>query len=477
MNIVILGAGPGGLCLAWNLIQDGHRVVLLEKETVCGGQSITFKRDGFSYDLGPHNIHSKRASIIQFLKENLPGGFAEHQIQPQIYFRGRRINYPLVGIQVLQNLPILTSIKCAMSFLFSRLNFFWGGPSCPSDSYEAWVINRFGRSFYNIFFRPYTEKTWKVPPRELSNIIAKKRIAIRSISELISNILFKKERYHPENVRLIKSYYSDGGVGEISDFFLKGFLEKGGELHLGCTVEKIALKNEQVTHIHYKAYGQQEHLNLETDGGIENWQVYSTIPINELMLMLEGNVPEAVTSAAQKLDFTAEVFLYLNVNREQVFNTPLLYFSEDEFPFNRIYDVGLFNRSMVPAGKNALCLELTCSYGDALWNMEADELYEKCIKPLEKHGLMERSWVEGYHVRKLNHAYPRFRVGYEKSLRVLYNYLEGITNLMSFGRQGLFSYANVDDVIWMAFEMAKELPYRKRFKLAIEEMLPDYIDF
>jgi phytoene dehydrogenase-like protein len=71
MNILVLGAGPGGLSIAWNLVKDGHRVLVLEKEDVWGGQSITFERGGFRYDLGPHNIHSKHAPVLDFLERNL----------------------------------------------------------------------------------------------------------------------------------------------------------------------------------------------------------------------------------------------------------------------------------------------------------------------------------------------------------------------------------------------------------------------
>jgi hypothetical protein len=41
----------------------------------------------------------------------------------------------------------------------------------------------------------------------------------------------------------------------------------------------------------------------------------------------------------------------------------------------------------------------------------------------------------------------------------------------------LFAYANVDDVIWMGFEIAKNLPYQKRMRIHVEELLPDYINY
>ena len=60
LNILVLGAGISGLCAAWNLVQDGHRVIVLEKKSYCGGLGSTFQRGGYRYDLGPHNIHSQK---------------------------------------------------------------------------------------------------------------------------------------------------------------------------------------------------------------------------------------------------------------------------------------------------------------------------------------------------------------------------------------------------------------------------------
>ncbi len=476
-NILVLGAGPSGLCAAWNLVKDGHRVIVFEKEPICGGQSITFEQDGFRYDLGPHNIHSHRPSVFEFLKRILSHKILETKVLPQIYFRQQRIQYPLVGIQVLELLPLLTSITCGLSFLWCRVCATFSSAFRDDGSFETWVINRFGRQFYDIFFAPYAKKTWGILPAELSDVVAKKRIAIRGIPELISSIIFKREIYHPENPRLVRNLYPIMGVGEISDFFAAGIREGGGTILTRCAVEKIVLDEKRVRKICYSEDGRSKTLEFQAEGGEENWQVFSTIPLNEMILMLDGNVPQSVREAAMGLDFTSEVFLYLNLNVPDAFKVPLLYFSEDEYPFNRIYDVGMFSRAMVPKGKNALCLELTCKFGDEIWNMDEKALFEKCMLPLEKHGLLNRDRVTAYHARRLSHAYPQFRVGYEQKLRTIFSYLADVTNLVTFGRQGVFAYANVDDVIWMAFEVVKELPYRERIRLPIEELLPDYINF
>ncbi|MHB8773435.1 MAG: FAD-dependent oxidoreductase [Syntrophales bacterium] len=478
LNVLVLGAGPAGLSVAWNLVQDGHNVIVLEKEPVCGGQSLSFEHDGYRFDLGPHNIHSKHRAILDFLASNLRDEWTERKLRAEIYFRHKRVEYPLVGIQVLKFLPLGTSFMCGVSFAWQRLLSLFQ-PSFKDDgTYETWVVNRFGRRFYDIFFGPYTQKTWGVKPSELSDIIGKKRIAVKSIVELIKAVFFKTESYHLENFRLIRQCYPKHGVGRISDFFAEGIIKGGGKIITNATVRRISIENTKITEVDYEQGGIITTIKCHGDAeSVEEREVISTIPLNELILSIDSNIPLNVRNAASSLDFTSEIFLYLKVTGETIFNVPIFYFAETEFPFNRTYDIRLFSEHMVPKGKNAICLELTCREGDDRWNMSDDEVFESCIAPLEKHGLLDRLRVEGYVVRRLRHAYPLFRVGVEKHLKVLYDYLFTIDNLESFGRQGMFAYANVDDVIWMGFEVAKNLSVKKRMRLHLEELMPTYVNY
>ncbi|MCG2680070.1 MAG: FAD-dependent oxidoreductase [Kiritimatiellae bacterium] len=478
LNILVLGAGPAGLSAAWNLVQDGHKVTVLEKADVWGGQSLTFEDGGYRFDLGPHNIHSRHRAVLDFLSANLKDEWLERKLRAEIYFRRKRVEYPLVGIQVLKFLPWGTSFMCGVSFAWRRLLSLFLPAFKDNGTYETWVVNRFGRRFYDIFFGPYTQKTWGVPPSELSDVIGKKRIAVHSIVELIKSVLFKKESHHPENPRYIRQCYAKHGVGKISDFFAEGIVKGGGEIITGAKVKSLSIEGAEVTKLVYEKDGIATSIDRhDSSEGAGSWEVISTIPLNELILSIESKIPREVREAASALDFTSEVFLFLQVDGENIFNVPLLYFSEDEFPFNRIYDIRLFSEHMVPKGKNAVCLELTCREGDERWNMPDKKIFEICIAPLEKYGLLDRSRVEGYVVRRLKHAYPIFRVGFQKRLNRIYDYLFTIENLESFGRQGMFAYANVDDVIWMGFEVAKSLPYQKRMRLHLEELLPIYINY
>ena len=52
-EVVVIGAGVGGLACAIRLAQAGHRVTVLEASTVVGGKLGRYERDGFVFDTGP----------------------------------------------------------------------------------------------------------------------------------------------------------------------------------------------------------------------------------------------------------------------------------------------------------------------------------------------------------------------------------------------------------------------------------------
>jgi protoporphyrinogen oxidase len=394
----------------------------------------------------------------------------EHEFRSEIYFQEKRIKYPFEGADILQAVSLWTAFLCGMSFLQNRFRTTFLRRYPDDGSYKTWIVNRFGRRFFDIFFGPYSEKVWGIPTGELSQIVAEKRLAVRGVIELLHSLLFKVEQYHPENPRLQKNYYPRRGVGMIPDTFAREVELFGGEIVLGAHVERLRFEDSRISEVNFVKDGVRQSIRMGA-----NDHVFSTLPLNEMILMLDGPVPRTVRESAGKLDFTAEVFLYMNVKRETIFGLPLFYFSERDFPFNRVYDVGIFSRDMCQDGKNALCFELTCTNGDAVWNEDDASLYQRSIEPLERHGLLRREDVEGYHTRRLAHAYPRFRIGYENHLRTIFEFVDNTGGLTSFGREGLFAYANIDDCIWMSTEVTKHLPYLDRMPLRMSELLPDYI--
>lgn len=466
---VVIGAGPGGLCVGWNLALDGVPVTILEKGKETGGLSLTFSDDGYLFDLGPHNIHTIYPDIITFLKKTLRGDLYRHNPKVKILFRDRLVSYPLKGINVFKALPIAVIIPAGFSFFWARLKMFLRDPR-DDDSFESWIKNRFGRILYNYYFGPYAQKAWKINASDISSYVAEKRVPILSITDYIRGLFKKKpKKFHSEDWSQIHHFYPRKGVGQITDYLSNGIVENNGRIEKQVEVLSIDGKDRQVESVTYKQNGVIK--TIETDF------LFSTIPINDFVKLLNLNVPEEVKSAALELDYCSETLLYIKTSRTKIFDTPLTYFSDPEIKFNRIYEVGAFSKDCVPPGKSAICVEFTCNIGDDIWSATSEQLYNYTIKELARLGILNRKDVEGYLIRKITHAYPRFRIGFEERLKLILEYLSTIENAITLGRQGLFCYANVDDVLHMGFRATEMLSTIRRKGLDYSELFPKYVFF
>ena len=58
-------------------------------------------------------------------------------------------------------------------------------PLPPEDTFERWVVNRFGERLYETFFKSYTEKVWGVPCSELRAEWAAQRLKDLSLGAVL----------------------------------------------------------------------------------------------------------------------------------------------------------------------------------------------------------------------------------------------------------------------------------------------------
>ena len=76
-----------------------------------------------------------------------------------------------------------------MSFLNLREKLAPTVAGAGADSFEGWVVRRFGRRLYEMFFKSYSEKLWGIPCAELDADFAAQRIKKFSLGEAIKSAL------------------------------------------------------------------------------------------------------------------------------------------------------------------------------------------------------------------------------------------------------------------------------------------------
>ncbi len=104
----------------------------------------------------------------------------------RIYYNRKFFHYPLKPLDALYKLGPATA-RILVSYINARIR-----PIQPEQSFEDWVVNRFGRRLFETFFKSYTEKVWGMPTTTISADWAAQRIKGLSLTKAVWNALFGK---------------------------------------------------------------------------------------------------------------------------------------------------------------------------------------------------------------------------------------------------------------------------------------------
>lgn len=438
MRVCVLGAGLSGLSTAHVLANNGIEVDVFEKQDVVGGLAKTLTRDGFTADLGPHRFHSKNKELIKLVGGWIDDKWAVLERKSRIYMEGKFFDYPLKASNAILTMPPLVSAQILLDYLKTAIS----RRIAPRQeiSFEDWVINRFGRKLYDIYFGPYNEKLWGIHPTKMSKDWAAQRITLLNLWDTVVKTVFKTGD-EPRTLVSQFHYPLNGGIVLVSEKLKERIERTSGRIYLGTDVRSVNMDDERVLGVTFKENGKEETREYDL--------VLSSIPITSLIKLIRPKVPGDVLGHCENLKFKAIVFAYVTVDKKSISDDHWVYIPQKGLIFNRVSEPKNFSKNNVPSGKNILCAEITCDVGDSVWNTPEEQLRERVVGDLEKLGFITKKDVEGFFVHREEHAYPVYDLDYEQNLDIVTSYLGGLDNIVSIGRNGLFRYDNMDHSLEM----------------------------
>lgn len=435
MKVAILGGGISGVSAAYLLLRQSDspdlQVCLLEKRDSVGGLCSTVEMGDFRLDYGPHNIHSTDPWFDTLMHELLGEQYRPRSYKAKVVFRGRFVPYPMEGIDVLRGVSLLTSLGCAGSFLWSRMESLFR--DWDDDSFEAFIVNRFGRRMYDIFFGPFTEKTWGVSGRELSADLGRQRVGVFTLWDLFKRTVLgmkPKAALTGEEDPFLnqRTIYPDLGSGSVIAALLDPCLRDSRfELRTSAEVESVERDGEGW---------------VVTGGGSEYRadRCLSSIGLTDLLGMLRLPDPG--------LRYVSTRFLMLTLDQETVFgDTPWVYFSDDTTCFNRVSEPKNMSPLMSPEGRTSLCVEFITTREDETWRASPEDLLDRALSGLGKYGLLRSAAPLAWKVVDWENTYPLRTVDYKRCVGSAMENLRTFPGMIPFGRLGRFEYLNMDHCV------------------------------
>jgi protoporphyrinogen oxidase len=490
---IIIGAGPAGLTAAYELLKRTDIIpVIIEKSDDIGGISKTINYKGNRMDIGGHRFFSKSDRVMEWWLNILP--LQDKNEQPftikyqrqykeisnipipedkqaanhdnvmlvrkrlsRIYFLRRFFTYPVtLSVETLRKLGVIRTISILFSYFKAQLF-----PHKPENSLEDFMINRFGKTLYELFFRDYTEKVWGVPCRKISAEWGAQRIKGVSITKAIQHAvqeLTKRKKVDNNDITqkdtetsLIEQFlYPKLGPGQLWEEVARQVQEMGGIIYMHHAVKYIHTSVDNVSSLTAINAETGEEVSLTGD------YFFSTMPVKELVAGMNGQVPQPVKEIAAGLQYRDFITVGILLRRLSFYDEktgewkPLqlqdtwIYIQEKDVKVGRLQVFNNWSPYMVKDPDTVwVGMEFFCNETDDFWKLSDEEISVRAIKELEKIGMATGENVLDSTVLRVEKTYPAYFGSYAHFDQVR-DYTDTLKNLFLVGRNGMHKYNNAD---------------------------------
>jgi len=408
-RIVVIGAGPTGLCAAYRLTELGYtNWELVEGTSEPAGLACTIKdENNFAWDIGVHCLFSHFEFFDALLDDLLPPAeWLYHQRYSPARMRNTWVGYPVQAN--VWRLP-----EQEVMGIIADLNQKDARPKPPPPrNFEEFLVAKFGKALTDTFMAPYNAKVWAHPAREMNHIWVGERVAEIKSSAVVSNVINRRDA--PKWGPNAQFRYPMNGTGHI---WVKVFEQLPKEnKRLGAWVKSV------------RTQAGDKKLEL-TDGRTVPFDgLLSTMPLPQLLRMTPDHpalsaLAEGNNGAADHSKFKHQTVNLVGIGLWGTAVPPELdgvhwvYFPEDEYIFYRVTVLSNFSPLMVaqPWKQWSLLVEVSESkfrkdvwtgLGNT-WPVDQEDLKRQVIAGLHRGGMLPRNaTVASSWVKRLEYGYP-----------------------------------------------------------------------
>lgn len=273
-RIAVLGAGPMGLAVAYQLARDGHIPVVYEADDRVGGMAAHFDFSGTSIE---RYYHFHAISDHAFLKVLDELGLASkmHWVATKMgYWYQNRLQAwgNPVALLKFKGLSFPAKVRYGLHAFLSTKRNDWK----PLDRVDAsaWIRNAVGAEAWEVLWRRLFDYKFYDYSNNLSAAWIWSRI--RRIGRSRTSLM--KE----------KLGYLDGGSATVLEAMRADIVRHGGELRLKTPVTKVVIADGKVT-------------GVEAAGAFDAFdKVVSTIPLPYVPRVMPDLPPELLQAYASK---------------------------------------------------------------------------------------------------------------------------------------------------------------------------------
>jgi protoporphyrinogen oxidase len=422
--IVVIGAGPAGLSLAYHLERDS---VVIEREAEVGGLCRSFELEGCVFDLGGHAFFTPHQHVADLLARLCSGGLFRQQRSAWVYSHDEYVPYPFQSN--LHCLPVDVVREC----LVGAVDRVAAPLPVRASTLDQWIEQAFGAGVARHFLRPYNEKLWAHPLGDIVPSWTTDRVVQPAIADMIDGALRRRPYLATPNAEI--SYPHDGGYVEL----FRGFLPRVAPKLRRGTATRVDLDARIVATAEGDEYPYDE--------------LVSTMPLDELV-RVSHPIPAPVRALASSLQHNSLVLVNLVIDRPAVTEMQRVYVADPRIPFHKV--VMNSNASPRLRARPHFGIQAEVSYS-RYKPLAADGLVDAIPDHLRGMGIIAATdRIVASSTLSVPYAYPIATPGSEATVSELRAYfLERGVHLL--GRFGEWAYINSDEAVHRGIELARAM--------------------
>ena len=444
MKIVVIGAGPCGLGVAYHLEKMGYQDwQLFEKHNNVGGLSASFvDTSSFTWDVGGHVLFSHYDYFDRAIADALGDAYFEHQRESWIRILMSWVPYPFQNN--VRYLPEAVLRECVEGLRSGSVL------SPKTKNFFEWMNAVFGKGIVKYFMEPYNQKVWGVPLETLSKEWIAERVSVVDLERIERNIAEQRDdlSWGPNNTF---KFPKRGGTGAIYEGIASPLKER---ICLNHELQSVDMERKQLRF---------------TNGKIVNYDfLINTAPL-DIFVTSCVTIPEAVSSAAEDLIHNSGLIVGLGFNERRDDTKCWMYFPEKNSPFYRVTNFHNYSPFNVPGGDVNRYSSLMCETTYSSHKPEDKlSIVEGTVQGLINSGMInnkQRERIISRYLIDIPYSYPVPTLGRDKALSVIQPFLES-HNVFSRGRFGAWKYevGNMDHSFMQGVEVVERILQGKREK-------------
>lgn len=420
---VVIGAGLAGLSAAY---YGGKHFHLYEAEGEVGGECRTDYVKGYAFDKAGHLLHLRNGMIKRLIKKLMPDVFHDVKRDARICLMNSEMRYPFQANTF--GLPPEVKAQALYDYLDTATQ-----EHKPPKHFEDWARQCFGDTIADLFFVPYNEKLWTIPPSQLT-------------LEWMGRFVPK-----PDVARVVEGAFSeltDGGGYNASFQYPK----KGG-------IDVIAKKIAEHVHnldLHHRliAIDVKKKIVTFSNGIQRGWdELVVSLPLPAIAAALD-NPPKTVLTAMKKLKWNSVMVVNLGVKRKNIHPGHWLYFPEKKYSFYRVGFPSNFGAT-APKGCSSLYAEVALEAGTG-WE-KRKSIAQTVRRDLIQSGLLATSdKIDVEQLQYIPYGYVIFDKAYHQARKTILDYLNR-NAIHCIGRWGNWEYSAMEDALLAGKEMAGKI--------------------